>query len=210
MTREQIEKAAKETLVNEPVEIQATKVGAFQLGFVCGAQWRINSVWHNSDEEPEERKEILVEYRFMTSDGEIEVRREVVESLDDLSDIYCDVLNWAYLEDLLPERKEETKVEEFNVMEENKLNLKPFDIQKAREGKPVCTRDGRKARIICFDKGGEQPIVALIEKNEEESIDTFFNNGHSLSKTNKVSGDLMMLPEKKEGKLPLVGIYKNI
>ena len=31
-------------------------------------------------------------------------------------------------------------------MEENKLNLKPFDIQKAREGKPVCTRDGRKAR----------------------------------------------------------------
>ena len=109
MTREQIEKAAKETLVNEPVEIQATKVGAFQLGFVSGAQWCINSVWHNSDEEPEERKEILVEYRFMTSDGEIEVRREVVESLDDLSDIYCDVLNWAYLDDLLPERKEETE-----------------------------------------------------------------------------------------------------
>lgn len=109
MTREQIERAAKETLVNEPVEIQATKVGTFQRGFIAGAQWRINSVWHNSDEEPEERKEILVEYRFMTSDGEIEVRREVVESLDDLSDIYCDVLNWAYLEDLLPERKEETK-----------------------------------------------------------------------------------------------------
>ena len=77
--------------------------------FMHGAQWRINSVWHNSDEEPEERKEILVEYRFMTPDGEIEVRREVVESLDDLSAIYCDVLNWAYLDDLLPERKEETK-----------------------------------------------------------------------------------------------------
>ena len=72
-------------------------------------KWRINSVWHNSDEEPEERKEILVEYRFMTPAGEIEVRKEVVESLDDLSDIYCDVLNWAYLDDLLPERKEETK-----------------------------------------------------------------------------------------------------
>ena len=37
-------------------------------------------------------------------------------------------------------------------MEEKKLNLKPFDIQKAREGKPVCTRDGRKARIVCFDR----------------------------------------------------------
>ena len=31
-------------------------------------------------------------------------------------------------------------------------NLKPFDIQKAKADKPVCTRDGRKARIICFDR----------------------------------------------------------
>ena len=30
---------------------------------------------------------------------------------------------------------------------EDKLNLKPFDLQKAREGKPVYTRDRRKARI---------------------------------------------------------------
>ena len=85
-------------------DIQSDFIEAFSKG----AQWRINSVWHNSDEEPEERKEILVEYRFMTPAGEIEVRKEVVESLDDLSDIYCDVLNWAYLDDLLPERKEET------------------------------------------------------------------------------------------------------
>lgn len=77
--------------------------------YADGADRRINSVWHNSDEEPEERKEILVEYRFMTPDGEIEVRREVVESLDDLNDSYCDVLNWAYIDDLLPERKEETE-----------------------------------------------------------------------------------------------------
>lgn len=74
--------------------------------YTADADWRINSVWHSSDEEPEERKEILVEYRFMTPDGEIEVRREVVESLDDLNDSYCDVLNWAYIDDLTPERKE--------------------------------------------------------------------------------------------------------
>ena len=82
---------------------------------------------------------------------------------------------------------------------EDKLNLKPFDLEAAKTGKPVYTRDGRKARIICFDKEGEQPIVALIKNNEEESIDTFFSNGHSISKTNEVAGDLMMLPEKKEG-----------
>lgn len=88
----------------------------------------------------------------------------------------------------------------------NKLSFKEFNLEAAKSGKPVCTRDGRKARIICFDKGGEQPIVALIEKNEEESIDTFFSNGHSISKTNKVPGDLMMLPEKKEG---WVNVYKG-
>ena len=52
-------------------------------------------------------------------------------------------------------------------IEENKLNLKPFDIQKAREGNPVCTRDGRKARIICFDKKGDFPIVALVNDYNE-------------------------------------------
>lgn len=84
-------------------------VMAKHKAFTAGADWRIKSVWHNSDEETEERKEILVEYRIMTPDGEIEVRREVVESLDDLSDSYCDVLNWAYIDDLTPERKEETE-----------------------------------------------------------------------------------------------------
>ena len=114
MTREHIEKAANIEMLSHyadeeyPWGIKDIQ-SDFIESFIKGAQWRINSVWHNSDEEPEERKVILVEYRFMTSDGEIEVRREVVESLDDLSDIYCDVLNWAYLEELLPERKEESK-----------------------------------------------------------------------------------------------------
>lgn len=96
---------------------------------------------------------------------------------------------------------------------ENKFVKVSFNVEMAKkiqnkeiEGK-IVTRDGRKARIICFDKGGEQPIVALIKNNEEESIDTFFSNGHSISKTNEVAGDLMMmLPEKKEG---WVNVYRD-
>ena len=113
MTIEQIEKAAKETLVNEPVEIQATKVGAFQRGFVAGAQWRINSVWHDASEEPEQEDEsILVEYE----DWGIECSDYTV--CDDIWDYrirlkrdgaYCTILRWAYIKDLIPERKEETK-----------------------------------------------------------------------------------------------------
>ena len=83
-------------------------------------------------------------------------------------------------------------------MEEKKLNLKPFDIQKARAGKPVCTRDGRKARIICFDtKGDPCPIIALVEENNIESAYHYDKNGQNAYNKSKL--DLMMLPEKKEG-----------
>ena len=95
-------------------------------------------------------------------------------------------------------------------MEENKLNLKPFDIQKAREGKPVCTRDGKKARIICFDKQEGLPIVALVETKVNgrisEEIALFYINGRAVSADIDSKFDLMMLPEKKEG---WMNIYSN-
>lgn len=84
-------------------------------------------------------------------------------------------------------------------MEENKLNLKPFDIQKAKDGKPVCTRDGRKARIICFDKKclHEQVLIALVDHGKEESIYFYTTDGKCIDDFS--SFDLMMLPEKKSG-----------
>ena len=97
-------------------------------------------------------------------------------------------------------------------MEEKKLNLKPFDIQKAREGKPVCTRDGHKARIICFDYNGETgdyPIVALVHYNKgnkcyervlKYTSDGFFNKYGDCQHND----DLMMSPEKKEGWVNIV------
>ena len=96
-------------------------------------------------------------------------------------------------------------------MEEKNLNLKPFDIQKAREGKPVCTRDGHKARIICFDGKGDQPIIALVEAkgNKDaliEKVERYFINGHSVFEVRETNNDLMMLPEKKEG---WVNVYKR-
>ena len=93
-------------------------------------------------------------------------------------------------------------------MEEKKLNLKPFDIQKAREGKPVCTRDGRKARIIAFDANGGRPIVALVTEcdDEEEIPYTYHCDGSYNCQSIPLDNDLMMLSEKKEG---WVNIYKS-
>ena len=91
-------------------------------------------------------------------------------------------------------------------MEEKKLNLKPFDIQKAKAGKPVCTRDGRKARIICFDlKNDEYPIVAAVGNDCFENPFCYTENG-KLTNGIESDKDLMMLPEKKEG---WVNVYRD-
>ena len=88
-------------------------------------------------------------------------------------------------------------------MEEKKLNLKPFDIQKAKEGKPVCTRDGRKARIICFDVKAKKPIAALITNDDIEEVHFYYDDGRS-DQYQEYRYDLMMLPEKKEGWINII------
>lgn len=83
--------------------------------------------------------------------------------------------------------------------------MKPFDIELAKQGKPVCTRDGRKARIICFDRQHESNIVVLITEENEEYVCTYNSDG-SFHKGSTHKNDLMMLPEKKE---MWINIYKE-
>lgn len=87
-------------------------------------------------------------------------------------------------------------------------NLKPFNLEAAKAGKPVCTRDGRKVRIICFDLQSieKTPIVAVVQvTDKQEVISHYYEDGRQF-----VDGiselDLMMLPEKKEG---WVNVYKD-
>lgn len=80
----------------------------------------------------------------------------------------------------------------------NMQKMKPFDLEAAKAGKPVCTSDGRKARIICFDtiNKGNYPIIALLEDKGSEAIFYYNKDGKCNVGTEL---DLMMLPEKKEG-----------
>ena len=85
--------------------------------------------------------------------------------------------------------------------EESKPTLKEFDLEAARSGKPVCTRDGRKARIICFDREGEGRSIIALVYNRESNIETcvpYFPDGRFYKNADD-EDDLMMLPEKKEG-----------
>ena len=83
---------------------------------------------------------------------------------------------------------------------DDKPFIKPFNLEAARSGKPVCTRDGRRVRIICFDlKNGEYPIVAAIENDSSETLLSYTINGEIVKGNYEWDKDLMMLPEKKEG-----------
>ena len=78
-----------------------------------------------------------------------------------------------------------------------KSNLKPFDLEAAKAGKPVCTRDGRKAIFLTTLSNKNFPVVAIVCYGQEENIYQYDINGVCDEHDNNL--DLMMLPEKKEG-----------
>lgn len=122
------------------------------------------------------------------------------EILDE--DISCDEVNG-----IIDIRAKQNKED----MKEEKLNLKEFNLEAAKAGKPVCTRDGRKVRIISFDRHGEDcPIIALVvdSKNAEceEVIDYTLDGICNENIINHNKYDLMMFTRKKEGWL---NIYKD-
>lgn len=85
-------------------------------------------------------------------------------------------------------------------------NFKPFDLEAAKAYKPVCTRDGRPARIICFDRIGKRPIIALVKNGESEDGYYYYNNGRDNKEDREKDYDLVMKPEIKSG---WININKN-
>ena len=101
------------------------------------------------------------------------------------------------------------KDEKFSNSETTGKNLKPFDLEAAKAGKPVCTRDGRKARIICFDvkdKNNMQIIALVQSKSGETEVVNFYYKDGKKSKIGITGNDLMMVSEKHEG---WINIVKN-
>ena len=93
-------------------------------------------------------------------------------------------------------------------MEENELNLKPFNLEAAKAGKPVCTRDGRKTRILCYDfkQNEEYPILVAVENKDGKECALLYSNDGISEMYKSSNNELAMLPEKKEG---WVNVYKE-
>lgn len=66
---------------------------------------------------------------------------------------------------------------------ESKMIKIPFEVELAKkisngevEGR-IVTRDGRNARIVCWDRKGVNPIVALVEQQNGEEVSSYPMNG---------------------------------
>ena len=82
--------------------------------------------------------------------------------------------------------------------------MKPFDLKKAQMGHPICTRDGRNARIICTDCAGTLPIIALVEIGSVEVACYYLTDGKNASPSES-NYNLFLAPIKNIG---YVNIYQ--
>ena len=86
--------------------------------------------------------------------------------------------------------------------------MRKFDINLAKAGYPVCTRDGRKARVLCYDfkQNEEYPILVAVENKDGKECALLYSNDGISEMYKSSNNELVMFPEKKEG---WVNIYKS-
>ena len=88
--------------------------------------------------------------------------------------------------------------------------MEQFSLEKylANPSRKVVTRDGRKARILCTDRKGDYPIIALVENCDsiDESVCSYDKNGIFYTSGISDNNDLFFAPEKHEG---WINVYRN-
>lgn len=74
--------------------------------------------------------------------------------------------------------------------------MKPFDLEAAKRGEPICTRDGRPAKFIAHVPGSareDQKILVLVDGD----IYAHCEDGTFHEERHKSGKDLFMAPRKK-------------
>lgn len=94
MTREDIEKAAIDYSGRDGGVTLKTEIYAF----TAGAEWRINSAWHDVEEKPNGMFVIIIDFGDEIGAEEF--------GLGMTADDLIGAKRWAYISDLLPEKKE--------------------------------------------------------------------------------------------------------
>ena len=92
----------------------------------------------------------------------------------------------------------ENALKEANEEQKPTVRVIPFDIEKAKQGAKVVTRDGHDVRILCYSSrnaNGTQPIVSEIDKGEDGMLTTHAEDGTYLFSKSKSDYDLMIEEE---------------
>lgn len=87
--------------------------------------------------------------------------------------------------------------------------MKQFNLEEYLKipSRKVVTRDGRNVRIVCTDKKGSNPILALVTRHSSitEDIYLYTKNGE-ISEGNSTKSSLFFAPEKHER---WINLYKD-
>ena len=92
----------------------------------------------------------------------------------------------------------ENALKEANEEQKPTVRVIPFDIEKAKQGAKVVTRDGHDVRILCYSSrnaNGTHPIVSEIDKGEDVILTTHAEDGTYLFNKSKSDYDLMIEEE---------------
>lgn len=93
MGRGESEKAAKHSI--DAYDLNPEYGLYFEHGFIDGAKWRINSVWHGIEKLPDVGKLIIVD---VASDYDLCYYEDC--------QVWKSVRKWAYIEDLIPNKED--------------------------------------------------------------------------------------------------------
>lgn len=79
--------------------------------------------------------------------------------------------------------------------------MKEFNLELAKAGRPVQTRDGRAVRILCYDLISTSgcTIGALINNGTYEGWTTYSEDGKAFPEDGNTNSDLVMSLTKKRG-----------
>ena len=114
----------------------------------------------------------------------------LLTALDNLrkeTNLYTDNLI-NQIKDIVRETNRETKV----------TRLVPFDIEKAKQGAKIVTRNRYNVRILCFDRNSDNyPIVALVQNTDsgEEEIIGYTKQGYYFGSVDETGDDLFIEEE---------------
>lgn len=92
----------------------------------------------------------------------------------------------------------ENALKEANEEQKPIVRILPFDIEKAKQGAKVMTKDGHNVRILCYDSrccNSRQPIIAEIDEREGVQLTTYAEDGTYLFNKAKSNYDLMIEEE---------------